>query len=90
MTPKISTSLQLGIIPIGEQRSRLPLFLIVNPLHLHGLQDIQFVFGNLYGLSWSFFNLLARSSCFTESKALLKSLAKRRTALQSGNEKNMF
>ena len=46
MTPKISTSLQLGIIPIGEQRSRLPLFLIVNPLHLLGLQDIQFVYSS--------------------------------------------
>ena len=39
----------------------------------------------MYGFSGSFFNLLARSSCFTESKALLESIANGRTALQSGS-----
>ena len=31
----------------------------------------------MYGFSGSFLNLLARSSCFTESKALLESIAKK-------------
>ena len=33
----------------------------------------------IYGFSGSFFTLLARSSCFTESKALLMSISKRQT-----------
>ena len=42
----------------------------------------------IHGFSGSFFNLFARSSCFTESKASLKShIAKRRTAVQSGLSK---
>ena len=35
--PKISTSLQLGINPIGEKRLQFPLFLIVSSLYLYNL-----------------------------------------------------
>ena len=43
VTPKISTSLQLGINPIGENRSQLLLLLIVSPLHLFELQVIPYI-----------------------------------------------
>ena len=38
----------------------------------------------MYGFSGSFFNLLARSSCFKESKALLKSIEKRQLLYSPG------
>ena len=42
VTHKISTSLQLGINPVGENRSQLPLLFIVSSLHLFQLQAIPF------------------------------------------------
>ena len=42
----------------------------------------------MHGFNWRFFNFLASNSCLTESKALLNSLVKRRTALQYGLSRN--